>query len=59
MVSERKRTNIKHGTILGAVVGTALFAMLYWLSGNIGTVLIIPFSAVMGYAMQYVRDEEE
>lgn len=57
--SERKRTNMRHGAILGAVVGVALFAMFYWMGGGVGSMLIIPFAAVMGFAMQYVKVEEE
>ncbi|MDR3282790.1 MAG: hypothetical protein LBS92_04175 [Candidatus Methanoplasma sp.] len=50
---------MRHGAILGAVVGVALFAMFYWMGGGVGSMLIIPFAAVMGFAMQYVKVEEE
>jgi uncharacterized protein (DUF58 family) len=50
---------MKHGAILGAAVGVALFAAFYSMSGSVGSILIIPIAAVMGYAMQYVRDEPD
>ncbi|MDR2845687.1 MAG: hypothetical protein LBV63_00230 [Candidatus Methanoplasma sp.] len=59
LTSDIKKRNMRHGAILGTAVGVALFAMFYSVSGGIGSVLIIPFAAVMGYAMQYVRDEPE
>lgn len=59
MTSDIKKRNMKHGAILGAVVGAALFGMFYTMSGNWSTAVIIPFAAIMGYAMQYVRDEPD
>lgn len=58
MVSMRKKTNMKYGLIIGAVVGVALFAMLYTLNNSWSYLLFIPLAAAMGYATQYVKDDE-
>jgi len=57
--SERKRKNMKYGAIIGAVTGIALFAMLYTVNNNLMYVMFIPFAAAMGWATQYVKDEED
>jgi hypothetical protein len=57
--SERKRKNMKYGAIIGAVTGIALFFMLYSMNNNLAYVMFIPFAAAMGWATQYVRDEDE
>jgi hypothetical protein len=57
--SERKRKNMKYGAILGAVTGIALFLMLYAMNNNLAYVIFIPFAAAMGWATQYVKDEED
>jgi len=56
--SERKQKNMKYGAILGAVVGVALFAMLYTMNNNLMYVMFIPIAAAMGWATQYVKDED-
>ena len=57
--SERKRKNMKYGAILGAVVGVALFGMLYTMNNNLMYVMFIPIAAAMGWASQYVKLEED
>jgi hypothetical protein len=57
--SERKRKNMKYGAILGAVVGVALFAMLYTMNNNLMYVMFIPIAAAMGWATQYVKLEDD
>jgi hypothetical protein len=58
MVSERKKTNMKYGAIVGAVVGVAIFAMTYTMNNNLAYLLFIPLAAAMGWGIQYVKDED-
>jgi len=58
MVSDRKKTNMKHGAIIGAVVGVAIFALTYTLNNNFLYLIFIPIAAAMGWAMQYVKYED-
>lgn len=50
---------MKYGAVIGAVAGVALFAMLYTMNNNWAYLLFIPFAAAMGWAAQFVKDEEE
>jgi len=58
MTSKRKKTNMKYGAIIGAVVGVALFAMLYTMVENISYIIFIPLTAAMGWTSQYVKDDD-
>ncbi len=58
MVSMRKKTNMKYGFIIGAVVGVALFGVCYTINNSWSYLLFIPLAAAMGWATQYVRDDE-
>lgn len=58
MTSQRKKTNMKYGAIIGAVAGVALFAMLYTLNNSLMYLAFIPLAAAMGWATQYVKHEE-
>jgi len=58
MVSEKKKANMKYGTIIGAIVGVAIFAMTYTINNNLIYLMFIPIAAAMGWALQYVRDED-
>ncbi|MDR1954809.1 MAG: hypothetical protein LBP82_02515 [Candidatus Methanoplasma sp.] len=57
MVSQRKKTNMKYGAIIGAVVGVAIFVLTYTINNNPIYLIFIPIAAGMGWAMQYVKDE--
>jgi len=57
MVSERKKTNMKYGAIIGAVVGVAIFAATFTVNNNWAYLMFIPIAAAMGWAMQYMKDE--
>lgn len=58
VVSERKKANMKYGAIIGAVVGVAIFAMTYTINNTLVYLMFIPIAAAMGWAIQYVRDED-
>ncbi|MDL2241969.1 hypothetical protein LJB91_03585 [Bacteroidales bacterium OttesenSCG-928-L03] len=58
MVSAKKQANMKYGAIIGGVVGVALFAMLYTMNNSLAYLLFIPLAAAMGWATQYVKDED-
>ncbi|MDR3074436.1 MAG: hypothetical protein LBU30_00145 [Candidatus Methanoplasma sp.] len=58
MVSARKKANMKYGAAIGAAVGVALFAMIYTINNSWSYLLFIPLAAAMGWATQYVKDEE-
>jgi len=58
MVSERKKTNMKYGAIIGAVVGVAVFAATFTANNNWAYLMFIPIAAAMGWATQYVKDED-
>ncbi|MCL2032557.1 MAG: hypothetical protein FWH45_01395 [Methanomassiliicoccaceae archaeon] len=57
MVSERKKTNMKYGAIIGAAVGVAIFALTYTLNPSWAYLMFIPLAAAMGWGIQYVKDE--
>jgi len=58
MVSERKRTQMKYGAIIGAVVGVGVFAFAYTMNPSPAYLAFIPIAAAMGWATQYVKDED-
>jgi uncharacterized membrane protein YgaE (UPF0421/DUF939 family) len=58
MVSERKKTQMKYGAIIGAVVGVGIFALTYTLNPNLTYIIFIPIAAAMGWATQYVKDDD-
>jgi len=58
MVSERKRKNMKYGAIIGAVVGVAIFVATYTVNNTLFYIIFIPIAAAMGWALQYVKDED-
>jgi hypothetical protein len=58
MVSARKKTNMKYGAIIGAVVGVAVFAATYTVNNSLVYLMFIPIAAAMGWATQYVKDED-
>ncbi|MDR0309556.1 MAG: hypothetical protein LBH88_02205 [Candidatus Methanoplasma sp.] len=58
MVSEKKKRNMKHGAIIGAVVGVAVFAATYTVNNSLVYLIFIPLAALMGWATQYVKDED-
>ena len=58
MVSEKKKANMKYGVIIGAVVGVALFVATYSVNNSWAYLIFIPIAAAMGWATQYVKDED-
>ena len=58
MASERKKANMKYGAIIGAAVGVAIFAMTYTINNSWAYLMFIPIAAAMGWATQYVKDED-
>ncbi|MDR0508519.1 MAG: hypothetical protein LBG63_01650 [Candidatus Methanoplasma sp.] len=58
MVSEKKKANMKYGVIIGAVVGVALFIATYSVNNSWAYLIFIPIAAAMGWATQYVKDED-
>jgi len=59
MVSELKKTRMKQGAVIGAMVGVAIFVMTYMLNPSLIYLFFIPLAALMGVAMQYVKLEED
>jgi len=59
MTSERKKTQMKYGAIIGAVVGVGVFAATYTMNPTLFYLAFIPIAAAMGWATQYVKDEEQ
>jgi hypothetical protein len=60
MVSERKKTQMKYGAIIGAVVGIGIFALTFTLNPNWTYLIFIPIAAAMGWATQFVKlDDQE
>ncbi|MCL1811671.1 MAG: hypothetical protein FWG41_05605 [Methanomassiliicoccaceae archaeon] len=59
MVSERKKTQMKYGAIIGAAVGVGIFALTFTMNPNLAYIAFIPLAAAMGWATQYVKVEEE
>lgn len=57
--SPEKKRSMKYGTILGAVAGLMIFVIFYTLNGNPTYLVFIPFAAAMGWASQYVKDEDQ
>jgi len=57
MASELKKKRMRQGAIIGAVVGVAIFVMAYTMNPNLVYLFFIPMAALMGWAMQYVKDE--
>ena len=58
-VSDRKRTNMKYGLIIGAIVGVALFLFCYMTAHSLMYLFFIPIAALMGWGVQYTKDEQE
>jgi hypothetical protein len=58
MVSERKQKNMRYGAVIGAVVGVAIFAATYAVNNTLVYLIFIPIAAGMGWAVQYVRDDD-
>ena len=58
MLSPRKKKNMLYAAIIGAVVGTALFAMLYTINNSVGYLVFIPLTSAMACASQYVKFED-
>ena len=58
MVSEKKKANMKYGAIVGVVVGVALFVATYSINNSLAYLIFIPIAAAMGWATQYVKDED-
>ncbi|AIZ56392.1 hypothetical protein Mpt1_c05000 [Candidatus Methanoplasma termitum] len=58
MASERKQKNMRYGLIIGAVVGVAIFAATYTVNNNLVYLIFIPIAAAMGWATQYVKDDD-
>jgi len=58
MVSEKKKANMKYGAIVGAVAGVAVFAMAFSVNSTLVYLIFIPFAAAIGWASQYVKDED-
>ncbi|MDR2698591.1 MAG: hypothetical protein LBB30_02800 [Candidatus Methanoplasma sp.] len=59
MFSERKRRQMKYGAVIGAVVGVAIFAATYSMNNSLVYLFFIPIAAAMGWATQYVKEEDE
>jgi uncharacterized membrane protein YgaE (UPF0421/DUF939 family) len=57
MVSERKKKQMKYGAVIGAIVGVAIFGICYAMNPSIVYVFFIPIAALMGWATQYIKDE--
>jgi hypothetical protein len=57
MVSEKKKTQMKYGAIIGAVVGVGIFALTFTLNPNWAYLAFIPIAAAMGWATQYVKED--
>jgi len=57
VVSERKKANMMYGAIVGTVVGVAVFAATFSLNPSWGYLVFIPLAAAIGWATQYVKDE--
>ncbi|MCL2296481.1 MAG: hypothetical protein FWC29_05335 [Methanomassiliicoccaceae archaeon] len=58
MVSEKKKAHMKYGAIIGVVVGVALFVATYSINNSLAYLIFIPIAAAMGWATQYVKDED-
>jgi len=58
MFSEKKKANMRYGAIIGTAVGVAIFAMTYTVNPTLFYIVFIPIAAAMGWAIQYVRDED-
>ena len=58
MASEKKKANMKYGLIIGAAVGVALFFATYSINNSLAYLMFIPIAAAMGWATQYVKDED-
>lgn len=58
MVSAKKKANMKYGAIIGAVVGVAVFGAAYSVNNTWAYLMFIPIAALMGWATQYVKDED-
>ncbi|MCL2317818.1 MAG: hypothetical protein FWC44_02005 [Methanomassiliicoccaceae archaeon] len=58
MVSEYKKKKMKYGAIIGAAVGTGIFIAAYMMNPSFVYILFIPIGAAMGWATQYVKDED-
>jgi hypothetical protein len=58
-ISKEKKTNMKYGAAIGAVAGLAIFVAFYTMNPTVAYLFFIPFGALMGYASQYVKDDEE
>ena len=56
--SAKKKTNMKYGLVIGAIVGVAIFALVYTMNPSLIYLFFIPIAAAMGWAMQYVQDED-
>ena len=58
MTSEKKKKNMLYAAIIGAVVGTALFAAFYTMNNSLSYLVFIPLTAAMAWATQYIKMEE-
>jgi len=58
MDPERKRTNMKHGAIIGAAVGVAIFVMAFTMNPSWMHLIYIPIAAAMGWGIQYTRVDD-
>jgi uncharacterized membrane protein YgaE (UPF0421/DUF939 family) len=59
MASEQKKRNMKHGAIIGAIVGVAVFAITYSMNESLVYLIFIPIAAAMGWAIPYTRVEDD
>lgn len=57
--SPEKKKRMKYATIIGAVAGIAIFAACFTANNNPVYVIFIPLAAAMGWASQYVKDEDQ
>jgi len=58
MVSAYKRKQMRYGAIIGAAVGTGIFILAFLLNPSLIYAFFIPIGAAMGWATQYVKDED-
>ena len=59
MLSERKKRRVKMGAVLGAVSGTAVAAVLYFVaSPALFYFILAPVAALVGAAQMYMTQDE-
>jgi len=59
MVSEYKKKQMKYSAVIGAIVGVAIFGVMYSMIPSLVYLIFIPIASMMAAATYYMKEENK